>query len=90
MRQPTPAGMKELLIFSMVSLLETNELLSRNNSEVNNGDNAGFGKSSSVGDFNGDGYDDLVIGVPYEDVNSETDAGAIQIFMVALMVSRIL
>ena len=60
--------------------LETNELLSRNNSEVNNGDNAGFGKSSSVGDFNGDGYDDLVIGIPYEDVNSETDAGAIQIF----------
>ncbi len=42
-----------------------------------------FGYSLAAGDFNSDGYGDLVIGVPYEDVmfNSvnQTDAGAIHI-----------
>ena len=60
--------------------LENNELLSRENPQFSNGNSAGFGESSATGDFNGDGYDDLVIGIPYEDINGETDAGAIQIF----------
>jgi hypothetical protein len=41
------------------------------------GDN--FGSSLEPGDFNGDGYDDLAIGVPYEDIGTATDAGAVHI-----------
>src|SRR5687767_9170258 len=35
-----------------------------------------FGGSLAAGDFDGDGYDDLAIGVPTEDVGSAVDAGA--------------
>ncbi|MEM7479449.1 MAG: FG-GAP and VCBS repeat-containing protein, partial [Planctomycetota bacterium] len=40
-----------------------------------------FGYSLAVGDFNGDGFDDLAIGVPKEDVlnNTRKDAGAVDI-----------
>ena len=37
------------------------------------GDN--FGAALASGDFNGDGYDDLAIGVPGEDLDSDTGAG---------------
>jgi hypothetical protein len=37
-----------------------------------------FGYTLAVGDFNGDGRDDLAVGLPYEDWN-ETDAGIVQI-----------
>lgn len=45
------------------------------------GDN--FAAALSSGDFNGDGYDDLAVGVPYEDVSGNTvvDGGAVQIIM---------
>ena len=38
-----------------------------------------FGRQSATGDFNGDGWDDLAIGVPYEDVGSVADAGAVNV-----------
>ena len=38
-----------------------------------------FGEVLAVGDFNGDNHDDLAIGVPYEDVGSIQDAGAVNI-----------
>ncbi|MEB3282320.1 MAG: hypothetical protein VKK42_25715 [Lyngbya sp.] len=38
-----------------------------------------FGSSLIAGDFNNDGYADLAVGVPGEDVNSVTDAGAVNI-----------
>ena len=40
-----------------------------------------FGSALAVGDFNGDGYDDLAIGVPYEDVGVVPDAGAVNVLM---------
>ena len=38
-----------------------------------------LGNSLAAGDFNGDGYDDLAIGVPFEDVGSVKDAGALNV-----------
>jgi hypothetical protein len=39
----------------------------------------GFGTTLAVGDFNRDHCDDLVIGVPQEDIGSKVDAGAIHV-----------
>jgi len=38
-----------------------------------------FGRSLASGDFNGDGFDELAIGVPYEDVEDISDAGAVHV-----------
>ncbi len=35
----------------------------------------GFGSHTTTGDFNGDGYADLAVGAPGEDVGSDTDGG---------------
>jgi hypothetical protein len=37
-----------------------------------------FGSAIAVADFDGDGYEDVVVGVPGEDVGSVNDAGAVQ------------
>ncbi|GHF05646.1 VCBS repeat-containing protein [Streptomyces griseoluteus] len=36
-----------------------------------------FGGALAYGDFNGDGYDDLAVGVPHEKLGSDTNAGAV-------------
>ncbi len=38
-----------------------------------------FGAVLSSGDYDGDGYDDLAIGVPHENVGGQQDAGIVQI-----------
>ena len=40
-----------------------------------------FGLALAVGDFNGDRRHDLAVGVPYEDVGRQVDAGAVDIIM---------
>jgi hypothetical protein len=39
----------------------------------------GFGSSLACGDFNGDGFDDLAIGVPYEAIGDVGSGGAINV-----------
>jgi FG-GAP repeat len=39
-----------------------------------------FGWNVAAADFNGDGFRDLVVGVPLEDVNGYADAGAVNVF----------
>jgi hypothetical protein len=43
------------------------------------GDSETFGSALSVGDFNGDDYEDLAIGVPGESVGTTLYAGAVQV-----------
>ena len=39
----------------------------------------GFGKALASGDFNGDGYDDLAVGAPDEDIDDVVAAGAVNV-----------
>ncbi|MCB9763601.1 MAG: FG-GAP repeat protein [Alphaproteobacteria bacterium] len=38
-----------------------------------------FGQATAFGDFNGDGYDDLIVGAPGDTVNGQGSAGAINV-----------
>ena len=38
-----------------------------------------FGSVLACGDFDGDGFADLAIGIPHEDIGAEADAGAVEI-----------
>ena len=40
-----------------------------------------FGYSTACGDINGDGYDDLVVGVPGEQIGTSPDGGAINLIL---------
>ncbi|MDP9342627.1 MAG: integrin alpha [Actinomycetota bacterium] len=39
-----------------------------------------FGSALAAGDFNGDGFADLAVGIPFEDVVSVLDAGEVNVF----------
>jgi hypothetical protein len=66
-------------IFSFPEL-SNNQLITRLSSQWDTGSDSNFGDSLTSGDFNGDGFDDLIVGVPLEDIKNSENAGMIQIF----------
>ncbi|MCO7225977.1 phosphatidylinositol-specific phospholipase C domain-containing protein [Pleionea sp. CnH1-48] len=59
------------------------QIIHQNSSEVAGSSKAGdyFGHSLISGDFNGDGYSDLAVGVPGKDVSGYSDSGAVVILL---------
>jgi hypothetical protein len=44
------------------------------------GTNDNFGQALAAGDFNGNGYDDLAVGAPYDNTTTKTDNGTVTVF----------
>jgi hypothetical protein len=78
------AGAVQVIYNSVSGLVGTNaNLLHQNALGVEDAaeDNDSFGSSLATGDFNGDGYDDLAVGVPGEKIGDyNTAAGAVNVF----------
>lgn len=73
----------DLAIDDLVAFIPANDqILSPTDTTIDNNPEANdqFGKVLAKGDFNGDGYEDLAVGLPDEDVNGKTKAGAVQVF----------
>ncbi|GAA3774776.1 FG-GAP repeat protein [Streptomyces phyllanthi] len=66
---------------SGISATTPRQTLSQNSTGVPGTAEAGdgFGWSSAYGDFNDDGYDDLVVGAYKEDVSGDTDGGTVAV-----------
>jgi hypothetical protein len=82
--EPTGAvgGSVNVLYGSMVGLTATgNQLWSQDSRGVRDiaEDGDEFARYGGAGDFDGDGWADLALGVPFEDVGVVTDAGAVNV-----------
>jgi hypothetical protein len=58
------------------------EIIAQNHlggSSASNGTGDRFGTSLAAGNFNGDGFDDLAIGVPYENTSGQADSGMVKV-----------
>jgi hypothetical protein len=76
------AGAVSVLYGTRTGLGTVNDQVwSQNSSNIEGSSETGdqYGSALTAGDFNGDGFADLAIGVPSEDVGSIVDAGAINV-----------
>ena len=66
---------------TVVAVAAGGRLLSQHSSGVAGAAEYGdfFASDVASGDFDGDGYDDAIVGVPFENVGTVKDGGAIQI-----------
>jgi hypothetical protein len=76
------AGLVHLVLGSGDGLTDDGQRIRTQNSsgvedDVEFGDQ--FGQSLTVGDFDGDGFMDVAIGVPFENIGSITNAGAVNV-----------
>ena len=78
----TDIGMVGVL-FGSAGGLQTSgtEVFSQNSLvDATNETGDGFGRALATGDFDSDGFDDLAVGIPLEDIGSRGDAGAVGVF----------
>ena len=78
----TDAGIVSVLYGSSSKLRSSGDQVWNQDKDGINGvsnDFDGFGSSLASGNFNGDDFDDLAIGVPGEDINFQADAGAVNV-----------
>lgn len=61
-----------------ISIVQDGQIFSFWN-RLERGDGNGYGAAVAFGDFNGDGYDDLAIGIPGQDLHRAIDAGAVEV-----------
>ena len=63
-----------------------NQIWNQNTDGIKGGSESydNFGNALATGDFNGDGYDDLAIGIPFEDIDGISNAGAVQVLYSAI------
>ncbi|MGH2556056.1 MAG: hypothetical protein ACRDHO_10120, partial [Actinomycetota bacterium] len=79
---PQDHGAVNVIYGSSAGLTSTgNQVWSQDSRGIVNPGEAGdaFGFSLAVGSFEGDKYEDLAVGIPYENIGSKVDAGAVSV-----------
>ncbi|MEQ8279690.1 MAG: serine hydrolase [Deltaproteobacteria bacterium] len=75
------SGMIAIFRGASQGLLPANvEWLTQNSGDASNEAGDEFGRALAVGDFDDDGFDDLAVGAPGEDIEGRTDNGATFVF----------
>lgn len=77
-------GLVNILYGSAGLLVEADDQIwSQDSADIEGSNETGdrFGDSLATGDFNADGYEDLIIGAPRENVGEETDAGTVHMLI---------
>src|SRR5690606_9596453 len=73
----TGAGVVRIVYGGDKGVAEINQDLDWVPGKAETGD--GFGESIDTDDYNEDGYTDLVVGIPSEDLGTMTDAGMVEV-----------